>query len=411
MPTYSLIESRARVVPLSTDQAEELQRLGRALASDRQFWGDSEPNANRSVLDCRPDKRGFRVVVHNCIGTIGIGELVLNVRPKIPRDHFLYLMRLANRLPRTETPRALAGESEALWPLVVGWFLSAAEELVVRQLARGYCEVTRELPFLRGKIDLSRSTVNWYASGSASTVCTYEEFEVDTPLNRMVKHAAVVAAESPLLTPDLRRRAVGIIDHMGEVGAVRASDSASAEISRVTAYYADVLPLAREVVARTGRFPGLGRQVAWTFLIRTPELVQDAVRRLLIKSSKPELQPDPRGGKLRLGSTAVTVNPDLVFSGADAIGDVKYKLEARRSNGSSPGWRRSDLYEVVSFAAAYKVPKALVLGFNRRGLPEPPAVQVGDISVAHFGWSVHRGSEPEASAAAVVLAVRSFLEA
>ncbi len=47
----------------------------------------------------------------------------------------------------------------------------------------------------------------------------------------------------------------------------------------------------------------------------------------------------------QLTGSALTLNPDPILGSPDAIGDVKYML-------SGGDWVRSDLYQVVAFAAA-----------------------------------------------------------
>jgi hypothetical protein len=55
---------------------------------------------------------------------------------------------------------------------------------------------------------------------------------------------------------------------------------------------------------------------------------------------------------LRLPPTTMTLNPDLVFGAPAtlAVADVKYKI-------ATDDWKRPDIYQVVTFATAYRVDK------------------------------------------------------
>ena len=136
-----------------------------------------------------------------------------------------------------------------------------------------------------------------------------------------------------------------------------------------------ICSLARNVLANARRTLTQGEEEVWTFLIRTPELVEAGVRnelRLRLSSSV-----DVRKGTIPLGGGTMTVAPDLVFGSIDAIGDVKYKLATAR-------WLRSDLCEVVAFATAARTARACVVGFRHTTDPHPPVVAFGDTEARYF---------------------------
>jgi hypothetical protein len=124
----------------------------------------------------------------------------------------------------------------------------------------------------------------------------------------------------------------------------------------------------------------VGARRSWTFLFRTPSPVEAGIRSLLASALADEVT--VRNRKLPLHGSNLTINPDLVFEDPTprAIGDVKYKL-------ASPEWDRPDLYEVVSFAAGYRVPRALVALFAEPGVKPLPSVAVGDHVVSPIAWS------------------------
>lgn len=106
------------------------------------------------------------------------------------------------------------------------------------------------------------------------------------------------------------------------------------------------IALGRNLLRWTGRSLAEGGAAAWTFLIRTPEMVEAGVRSVLAERLGPGTV--RKEGRQLVGST-LTFNPDLVFGGpAVAVGDVKYKL-------AGGDWDRSDLYQVVAFATAFRV--------------------------------------------------------
>ena len=75
----------------------------------------------------------------------------------------------------------------------------------------------------------------------------------------------------------------------------------------------------------------------------------------------------------------MTFNPDLVFDGGLATGDVKYKIVSKE-------WRRSDLYQAIAFATIYRTNHAAVIGFAPPDTEPPPPIIVGDMNIRHIDW-------------------------
>ena len=153
LPTsLEIVESQESLISLSEDAAGLLQRLGRELASNSDWWGRAVEDGPRdsSVIDVVAAGHGlWRVRVREAIGIIALRELQLHVRPKIPDSHFLYLAQRSSTLPRLSRERGTAAEGP-LWELVIAWFLEAAEQLLRRGLLRDYADTRDTLSVVRG---------------------------------------------------------------------------------------------------------------------------------------------------------------------------------------------------------------------------------------------------------------------
>jgi 5-methylcytosine-specific restriction enzyme subunit McrC len=98
------------------------------------------------------------------------------------------------------------------------------------------------------------------------------------------------------------------------------------------------------------------------------------------------------------------LNPDLVFEGGMAIGDVKYKVAVA-------DWGRSDLYQVVAFATGFQSDAACIVGFRESPAQQlPPPLQVGNVSVRYIAWSVDEGQSPAESGDALIAEVNAWLQ-
>ena len=106
-------------------------------------------------------------------------------------------------------------------------------------------------------------------------------------------------------------------------------------------------------------------------------------------------------GRQLVGSS-LTFNPDLVFGAPSAVGDVKYKL-------AGGDWDRGDLYQVVAFAAAFRVDEGLLVRFRASEVAPLSDVKVGDISVREATWLADPEESAESAAAALAADVGAWL--
>lgn len=394
-----LTESESADLVLTETEAAALAVAGRRLASNKKWWGATELPDDRTVIRCTrlgPDRWSVRVI--DAVGLIAVGQLQIEVKPKIPIDHFLYLLNMSGRFPRLDTTKLQAARGLSLWDMVAAWFLSETERLLRKGLLKDYEETRGWLSSIRGRI-VTTETVLALATGRLEALCIYEEFETDTPLNRVIKEAARLVSASPTLSWPNRRRATTIVSSMPNAGRLRASDL-SVEVDRHSRSYASSIALAQHIIAGQGRTIESGPEIAWTFLIRTPELIEEGVRAVLRRELAGRREVVKQGRQIP-GST-LTFNPDLLFDGGTAIGDVKYKWLGRE-------WKRTDLYQAVAFAVAFETDLAALGGFRATPLPAPRRLVIGDIEVREFEWIANADVPPEEAGKILATAVDQWL--
>jgi 5-methylcytosine-specific restriction endonuclease McrBC regulatory subunit McrC len=293
---------------------------------------------------------------------------------------------------------APAFRSSELWDLVATCFVAALERLLRQGLIADYEEQHEDLPYARGTIH-GIETANAYYQGRVSFSCLFDKFGLDSPMNRVLRAAAATVASAPILKPELRRRARRALSRFTDVGELRTGDIHHAP-ERRSAHYALSLQLARHVLAATGRTIAPGSTPVWTFLIRTPELIEKAIHNILRRGLHDII--DVRKSGRQLKPSNLTLNPDLLF-GNSAVGDVKYSL-------LSPDWNRPYLYQAVTFATGYRMSRAGVFGFTSSG-STPPELQVGPVHLRAFTWLADETVTPEDAEAKLVKEARMWMGA
>lgn len=403
MRTERLIESNDGLLHLTESQAVALACLGRSLASRKAWWGekaeDEDARRERTVIRCTPESTGlWRVRVADAVGVIAVEGLQIVVGPKIPAEHLLYLMQKSGRLPRLAAERANIAVDKTLWELVAEWYTEMLEGVLRRDLIKDYRTISDELQIARGHIDLYRTSRAYYV-GRLGIACEFDEFDADTPLNRILRAAAAGVAGSSLLHPVLRRRARRLLARMDHISELRPGDR-GVSVDRRTAHYRDALSLALHVLDNQGRGLEHGGSASWAFLIRTPEMVEEGLRRVLEESLASRWRVRKRS--IPIKGASLTLNPDLVFNETLAAGDVKYKLAG--------DWVRADLYQVVTFVEGLSARFGCVVSFRKGVANSPPSLQIGDISVSHFSWRANADISPVDAGRELAGSVGEWLE-
>jgi hypothetical protein len=288
-------------------------------------------------------------------------------------------------------------QSPDLFELIARWFLSTAEQLLRQGLIRDYELERQEHPAVRGRIEPLKAATFYY-SGRLVFDCEYEDFTYNTPLNRLIRAAALTLVASPLIPRQIQARAMRLAARIEETDDFRPGDL-HVHLDRRTAHYREPVLLAKTIMQSLGRTPLAGGYIGWTFLIRTPEVVENALR-LFLAEALPDVAVHKIG--LRLRGTTLTFNPDLVFSAPSAVGDVKYKL-------SSGEWSRADLYQLVAFATAFGVRHALLVRFREPTVLTCPDLTVGDVRVSERTWPADPLIPAPTAAAQFVGSVREWI--
>lgn len=398
MNVVRVVESTESIVELPDSEATALEKLGQQLASKTGWWGAPSSVHERSVIRVLQSGVGkYRIAFRDVVGVARIGNTQFEVIPKIPFEHFRFIAEQSEIAPRSADSQISVSSAPDLIRLICRWMINAAEKLLRIGMRKDYSERIEDLSAVRGRILPYETGLDLW-SGRPRATCEFDELSFDMPLNRIVKAACTAALSRGLLDEGTARRARLVLQRMSEVGAIRSADR-FVVVDRLSAAYTNVVSLARLVLDGCGSSFIFGRLHGSTFLIRTPELVEDGLRSAL-SAALPDL--DVAKKKLMLGKTGLSLNPDLVFCHGAAVGDVKYRF-------LNSNWNMPDLYQIVAFATAANANKAAIFGFSADSLKIPTPVPVGLVRARAIFWNVQPESVPAESLLKMCQQVRSWL--
>jgi 5-methylcytosine-specific restriction enzyme subunit McrC len=399
-------ESQSTILDISDSEAAELERLGRLLAGKSAYWGDDGESdetkeVEKSIIRCRKNPSGqYFVKVDNAIGAIKLFDRTLTVYPKIPMDHFVHIAKYSTGMPRVSNEKFALEVDDSFWEVIAHWFVNEMRGVVEKGLLMDYKERNDELRFVRGKVNLLRTTHNFLV-GKMAVDCNFEEFDIDNPLNRLLRAAARRISGSSLIgDPDLKKEAARLARHLDGVGNLEQNDF-TANTERRSQHYKAAIDLAKRVLGNTGTSINMGSKNAQTFLIPTYDLIEKGIRNILHEKINTV---SPLGASLVVeGDFYFTVNPDLLIDKGRVTGDVKYKI-------ADDKWNRADLGQATLFATAYKAKKAMIVTFAD---PEKPLsnqiLRFPDLEIYRFIWNTN--TQPQEQQDQLIFELRKLVDA
>nr|WP_165490119.1 hypothetical protein [Propioniciclava sinopodophylli] len=176
--TVEILEHKQAELPISDRQARMLQV------------------AAGSRLTVSPSAAGYSVRATSHVGSVTIPGLVVHVVPKVPVDNVVHLLTWSTH--RIAFDHQLATHaSQSLTAAVAAWYARMLERALVLGVDHAYDEESDRLVALRGRID-------WPAQANAVALptpisCRYDEWSIDTRVNRIVSAAALALLRNPVV--------------------------------------------------------------------------------------------------------------------------------------------------------------------------------------------------------------------
>jgi 5-methylcytosine-specific restriction enzyme subunit McrC len=202
-------------------------------------------------------RSGLRLRTSSYVGRLHLGDLHLTIRPKIPFDPLLTLLRYAFNLRNL----TLFSDTEYRTPpdtfqeLLIHQLAAEANELIARGLQRRYEQVNAYLPAPRGRIDVQRIARQ---GGIVEAVipCTYYPRLEDSLVNQVLLAGLYLASRLTndlLLRTKLRRLASVIEENVTRITlnaeVMRRLDR---QLNRLTAAYEPALTLITLLMQSSG---------------------------------------------------------------------------------------------------------------------------------------------------------------
>lgn len=348
---------------------DALQRL-RVAAGDRLRFA---PGGSRNLWMVRATQH---------VGTVVTEDVQLLVRPKVPVANLLYLLEPDGRSLEVGSGSFDYGVDLEFVPAFATLYARRLEEALASGVVRDYVTEEDRLPGPRGRIDMiKQARTGWTVFPVA---CRFDEYAIDTRLNRILLAAAQRLMRMPGVASTTRRMLARAVERLDGVGQVQRTDvEGQTRFTRLDERFRAAESLARMVLTATTIRDQTGTVGANTFFLDMNVVFERFVSHRLSMSLKNQVRVGLQNALSLDEDLYVQMRPDIVVRDQDqivAVADVKYKV-------SSDGLgRATDYYQLLAYVTALALPAGLLVYCQADGEVPPRQVTVrhtGQILESH----------------------------
>ncbi len=307
----------------------------------------------------------YHITPSSWVGAVEIGNLSVQIRPKIGIPQLLSLACYAMGVYRSQDKRRFDFHEEAALPDTLALTLAAAaRRAFARGLLHGYRTEEEALHTVRGRIRFDEQLRRRFGIAMPVEV-RYDEFTDDIAENRLVKAAVQRLGEMRLRSSQARRGLGWTAAMLESVSLVEFAPRELPEVTfdRLNEHYRGAVGLSRLILRHSAFEASRGKVRATGFLMNMNTLFQEfvtvALRESLRVSANTFCSDKHLTGSRRIHlaeNNRVGLEPDLTWWDGNTctfVGDAKYKRFESVHN--------ADLYQLLAYVTALDLPGGLLV--------------------------------------------------
>jgi 5-methylcytosine-specific restriction enzyme subunit McrC len=297
------------------------------------------------------------------IGVVEIGDLAIQILPKLPIDRVLFLISYAIDPKDWQNIGFDLEQQSSIVEAVIPAFTMHVRQALRRGILQGYQVREDALATVRGQIRFGDQIRDRYGIVPPVEV-RYDEFTEDIVENQLIKAATGLllrkSIRSHQLRTDLRaiESALQNVTHQHFAG----NQLPEVQFTRLNERYRSAIELAKLIVRFSSFDIQHGNTRASSFLVDMNQVFEDFVvvaLREALGLTKHSFPQNADGRRVRLDEAErVVLKPDISWwQGRRCcfVGDVKYKKT------NAAGIKHADLYQLLAYTVATDLPKGLLI--------------------------------------------------
>ena len=279
--------------------------------------------------------------------------------------HILWWLSYCGRFRFPKSKSSFKSVKTDFFEVLIYLYASYTKQILSNSIYQGYQEINNELPFMKGRLDVSNYITHNIVTGNHHKLsCVYDSFEMDNLFNRIIKYVSKLLLNHSQIQDNkkLLREIVFILDEVEDIKA-SLQDCLKVKLNPIFKEMFTVLDYCKLFLSNSTVLSYKNDFDIFAFLIPMEYIFEDFVFGF-IKKEMPELKVKSQEGTTYLTTDGIfKLKPDLVFNIKDrkVIADTKYKCAYYDDNDKKKGILEADMYQMLAYAIRNKVTEIKLL--------------------------------------------------
>ncbi|HMQ69659.1 MAG TPA: hypothetical protein PKA90_13720 [Ignavibacteria bacterium] len=308
------------------------------------------------------------------LGVIHFGGEKFNLMPKIfyqegkeytsheitqIQNHILWWLSYCRKIRFPNYQASLDNIKSDFFEVLIYLFAKYTRELLNNSIYQQYQEVSRELSFIKGRLNINEyinenlSKGRWYKLN-----CTYDSYEMDNEFNRIIKYVATLLFNNTN-SQDSKKHLREILFILDEVTDERATAAQCAGIkfNPMFGEFETVRDYCHLFLSNCISFDYKNDLKLFAFLLPMEYVFEDFIFGF-IEKELPEIEAKSQRSDVYLDEDKIfNMRPDLFLktNSKSIIADTKYKIVYSDEKDPKKGISQSDLYQMTTYAIRFDV--------------------------------------------------------
>lgn len=296
------------------------------------------------------------------------------------QNHLLWWLSYCRKIRFPNYQTTLGSMQSDFFEVLIYLFSKYTRELLGSSVYKQYQEVSNELSYIKGRLDVNSYLNDHVSSGKWHKLsCTYDDFLTDNKFNRIIKFVANRLFEVTRVG-DNRKYLREILFMLDEVSDERATAEQCAGIpfNPMFGAFETVRDYCRLFLSHSISFDYKSDLKLFAFLLPMEYLFEDFIFGFIDKELREVRAKAQRSEKYLDEGRTFNLRPDLWIRTAEKefVADTKYKIVYSDETDPKKGISQNDLYQMLAYTVRFKVKNIILFYPNTLGKEQEEETEI-----------------------------------
>lgn len=366
------------------------------------IWESRENNSYYSEEENENSQKFLRFISktkevksNKYVGVIYFNGNKINLLPKIFYDsdrdystdevsqiqnHILWWLSYCRKIKFPNYQASLGNSKSDFFEVIIYIFSKYTRELLNSCIYQQYKEVSRELSFIRGRLNINQYINENLSRGRWHKInCSYDAFVFDNEFNRIIKYVTTLLFNVTTSSENKKnlREVLFILDEVTDERAT-AEQCSKISFNPMFGEFETVRDYCKLFLSNCVSFDYKNDLKLFAFLLPMEYVFEDFIYGFIEKELESVKVKSQRSDTYLDEDRRFNLKPDLWLKTADKslVADTKYKIVYSDDSDPKKGISQNDLYQMLAYAVRFEVDEIIILYPNTLKQVQEDSTQV-----------------------------------